>query len=110
MEGKSWQRYLARGNGRAGAQAPRDPFAEETVKRRAVVYTLDAGGDLDRIYAIVAEASSPTTADRYDSRIRAFCERLEHGSERGTLRENVRAGPSCRRISASGHRRFRRGT
>jgi toxin ParE1/3/4 len=62
------------------------------VKRRAVVYTLDAGDDLDRIYAIVAEASSPTTADRYDSRIRAFCERLEHGSERGTLRENVRPG------------------
>ena len=62
------------------------------MKRRAVVYTLDAGDDLDRIYAIVAEASSPTTADRYDSRIRAFCERLEHGSERGTLRENVRPG------------------
>ncbi|MEI9406486.1 type II toxin-antitoxin system RelE/ParE family toxin [Mesorhizobium argentiipisi] len=62
------------------------------MKRRAVVYSLDAGDDLDRIYTIVAEASSPITADRYDSRIRAFCERLEHGSERGTLRDDVRPG------------------
>jgi toxin ParE1/3/4 len=60
------------------------------VKRRVVVYTLDAGDDLDRIYNIVAEASSATTADRYDSRIRAFCERLDYGSERGTRRDDVR--------------------
>ncbi len=60
------------------------------MKRRVVVYTLDAGDDLDRIYNIVAEASSATTADRYDSRIRAFCERLDDGSERGTRRDDVR--------------------
>ena len=60
------------------------------MKRRVVVYTLDAGDDLDRIYNIVAEASSATTADRYDSRIRAFCERLDYGSERGTRRDDVR--------------------
>ena len=60
------------------------------MKRRAVIYTLDAGDDLDRIYTIIAEASSPTTADRYDGRIRAFCERLEHSSERGTRRDDVR--------------------
>ncbi|RUW52958.1 type II toxin-antitoxin system RelE/ParE family toxin [Mesorhizobium sp. M1A.F.Ca.ET.072.01.1.1] len=32
----------------------------------------------------------PILADRYDARIRAFCERLEHGSERGTRRDDVR--------------------
>ncbi|CCV10071.1 type II toxin-antitoxin system RelE/ParE family toxin [Mesorhizobium sp. STM 4661] len=60
------------------------------MKRRAVIYAPEAGGDLDRIYDIVAEASSATTANRYDQRIRAFCERLEYGSERGTRRDDVR--------------------
>ena len=60
------------------------------MRRRAVIYTPDAGNDLDRIYNIIAEASSAITADRYDSRIRAFCERLDYGSERGTLRDDVR--------------------
>lgn len=60
------------------------------MKRRAVIYAPEAGGDLDRIYDVIAEASSATTADRYDQRIRAFCERLEYGSERGTRRDDVR--------------------
>ena len=60
------------------------------MKRRAVVYTADAGNDLDRIYNIIAEVSSASIADRYDSRIRAFCERLAFGSERGTSRDDVR--------------------
>ncbi|WP_366511757.1 type II toxin-antitoxin system RelE/ParE family toxin [Mesorhizobium sp.] len=60
------------------------------MKRRAVIYALEAVGDLDRIYDIIAEASSAITADRYDQRIRAFCERLEYGSERGTRRDDVR--------------------
>lgn len=60
------------------------------MKRRAVIYALEAVGDLDRIYDIIAEASGATTANRYDQRIRAFCERLEYGSERGTRRDDVR--------------------
>ncbi|WP_363217542.1 type II toxin-antitoxin system RelE/ParE family toxin [Mesorhizobium sp.] len=60
------------------------------MKRRAVIYAREAGGDLDRIYDIIAEASSAITADRYDQRIRAFCERLEYASERGTRRDDVR--------------------
>ncbi|MEI9419558.1 type II toxin-antitoxin system RelE/ParE family toxin, partial [Mesorhizobium sp. Cs1321R2N1] len=60
------------------------------MKRRTVIYTLDAGDDPDRIHTFIAEASSPAIADRYDSRVRAFCERLEHGSERGTRRDDVR--------------------
>lgn len=39
---------------------------------------------------VIADASGATTADRYDQRIRAFCERLEYGSERGTRRDDVR--------------------
>lgn len=60
------------------------------MKRRAVIYAPEAGGDLDRIYDIIAEASSAATANRYDQRIRAFCERLEYGSERGTRCDDVR--------------------
>ncbi|PBB90850.1 addiction module toxin RelE [Mesorhizobium sp. WSM3864] len=60
------------------------------MRRRTVVYTLDPGDDLDRIYTFIAQASNPILADRYDARIRAFCERLEHGSERGTRRDDVR--------------------
>lgn len=62
------------------------------MKRRAIIYTPDAGGDLDRIYDIIVEASSATIANRCDQRIRAFCERLEYGSERGTHRDDVRPG------------------
>ncbi|MDG4905234.1 type II toxin-antitoxin system RelE/ParE family toxin [Mesorhizobium sp. WSM4898] len=57
------------------------------MKRRTVVYTLDADDDLDRIYPFIAQPSSPILADRYDACIRAFCERLKHGSERGTRRD-----------------------
>ncbi len=32
------------------------------------------------------------TAYRYDRRIRAFCERLDYGSERGTPRNDLRLG------------------
>lgn len=31
-------------------------------------------------------------ANRYDERLRAFCERLEYGSERGTQRNEVLPG------------------
>jgi len=46
------------------------------VRQRAVIYTSKAGDDLDWIYDTVAGASSAITADGYDQRIRAFCERL----------------------------------
>ncbi|MDG4884783.1 type II toxin-antitoxin system RelE/ParE family toxin [Mesorhizobium sp. WSM4884] len=60
------------------------------MKRRALIYTPDAGDDLDRIYNVIAQASGAATADRYGSHLRAFCERLEYGSERGTRRHDVR--------------------
>lgn len=60
------------------------------MKRRHVIYAEDAAGDLDRIYEFIADSTSATIADRYDRRIRAFCEGLEYGSERGTRRDDVR--------------------
>ena len=62
------------------------------MKRRSVVYTPEAADDLDWIYEIIAAAGSPTAADRYDRRIRAFCDGLEYASERGSRRDDVRPG------------------
>lgn len=62
------------------------------MKRRAVIYSPEAADDLDWIYDTVADASGPITADRYDQRIRAFCERLNYGAERGTRRDEVMQG------------------
>ena len=62
------------------------------MKRRAVVYSADAGNDLDWIYDAVAEASSPQTASRYEQRIRTFCEGLDYASERGHRRDDIRSG------------------
>jgi toxin ParE1/3/4 len=62
------------------------------MKPRAVIYAPKAGDDLDWIYDTIAGASSAVTADGYDQRIRAFCERLDYGSERGSLRDDLRPG------------------
>ena len=62
------------------------------MKQRAVIYSPEAADDLDWIYNTIATASSPITADRYDRRIRAFCERLEYGSQRGTRRDDLLPG------------------
>jgi len=62
------------------------------VKQRSVAYAPAAGDDLDWIYDAIAGASSPVVASRYEQRIRAFCDRLGYGSERGTLRDDLRPG------------------
>ena len=62
------------------------------MKQRAVIYSAKAGDDLDWIYDAIADASSALTADRYDQRIRAFCENLGNGSERGSRRHDLRPG------------------
>lgn len=62
------------------------------MKHRVVIYMPEAGDDLDWIYDTITRASSVNAANRYDERIRAFCERLEFGSERGTLRNDVLPG------------------
>jgi toxin ParE1/3/4 len=62
------------------------------MKQRHVVYTVEAADDLEWIYDTIAEASGPVTASRYEQRIRDFCDRLEFGAERGTLRDDLRPG------------------
>ncbi|WP_370638487.1 type II toxin-antitoxin system RelE/ParE family toxin [Aurantimonas sp. VKM B-3413] len=53
------------------------------MKRRSVISTPEAADDLDRIYEIIAGAGSSTAADRYDRRIRAFCDGLEYARSAG---------------------------
>lgn len=62
------------------------------MRQRVVIYSRKAADDLDWIYHTIAGASSAITADGYDKRIRAFCERLDHGSERGSRRDDLRSG------------------
>ena len=62
------------------------------MRRRVVIYSPEAGDDIDWIYNAIAGASSTTTADRYDKRIRAFCDELEYASERGLRRDDIRPG------------------
>lgn len=62
------------------------------MKQRAIIYAAKAGDDLDWIYETIADTSSASTADRYDQRIRAFCESLDYGSERGSRRDDLRLG------------------
>lgn len=62
------------------------------MKRRLVIYSDDAGNDLDWIYDTIAGASSPVTTSRYEQRIRAFCDGLDYASERGHRRDDIRPG------------------
>jgi len=62
------------------------------VKRRDVIYSAEAGDDLDWIYDAIAGAGSPLTASKYEQRIRAFCEGLDYASERGRRRDDIRPG------------------
>lgn len=62
------------------------------MKRRRLVYTAEAGADLDWIYDTVARGGDPVTASRYEQRIRAFCGSMCLAPERGTLRDDLRPG------------------
>ncbi|MCJ2012385.1 type II toxin-antitoxin system RelE/ParE family toxin [Methylobacterium sp. J-076] len=62
------------------------------MKRRQILYTAEAATDLDAIYDLIAEGSDPRVAVRYEQRIRTFCDALEYGAERGSLRDDVRPG------------------
>ena len=62
------------------------------MKRRAVIYSTEAGNDLDWIYDSIAEASGPLRASHYEQRIRSFCESLHYASERGHRRDDIRPG------------------
>lgn len=62
------------------------------MRPRTIIYAAKAGDDLDWIYETIAGASSAVTANGYDQRIRAFCESLDYGSERGSRRDDIRPG------------------
>lgn len=62
------------------------------MKRRTVEYALQADDDFGWLYDVIAEASSATLALDYVERLRAFCNRLEYASERGTPRDEIRPG------------------
>lgn len=62
------------------------------MKRRNVGYAPEADQDFDWIYEVISLASSPAIAFDYVQRLRAFCERLEYASERGSRRDDIREG------------------
>lgn len=62
------------------------------MKARAVVTSPGAKADLQWIYDTIEAATDPATALHYVGRIAAFCQRLEHGGERGSRRDDVRPG------------------
>ncbi|MHC2105681.1 MULTISPECIES: type II toxin-antitoxin system RelE/ParE family toxin [unclassified Methylobacterium] len=62
------------------------------MKRRSIIYAPAAGDDLDWIYDTIAQAGTPAIASGFEQSIRAFCEGLEYGAERGTLHSELRPG------------------
>ncbi|MDQ6432439.1 type II toxin-antitoxin system RelE/ParE family toxin [Mesorhizobium sp. LHD-90] len=62
------------------------------MRRRTVDYSLRANRDFAWIYGTVAEVGGTRIAFNYVQRVRAFCEKLEYGSERGTRRDELRPG------------------
>ncbi|MGJ0502645.1 MAG: type II toxin-antitoxin system RelE/ParE family toxin [Methylocystis sp.] len=62
------------------------------MKRREVEYALQADEDFGWLYDVIAEASSAMRALAYVERLRAFCDRLDYASERGTRRDDIRPG------------------
>jgi toxin ParE1/3/4 len=62
------------------------------VKRRTVILSPEARGDLLALYDYIADAASPVIAARYLERVETYVRGFEHTSERGTLRDDVRPG------------------
>ncbi|QKD00285.1 type II toxin-antitoxin system RelE/ParE family toxin [Mesorhizobium loti] len=62
------------------------------MKRRHVVLSPEALADLRWIYDTIASAAGNATAMRYIERIEVHCQGLDHASERGTRRDDLRPG------------------
>ncbi len=62
------------------------------MNRREVVYSPEVEDDLTQLFDYIAGWSNDQTALNYISRIEAFCDGLDLASERGTLRNDIRAG------------------
>ena len=57
-----------------------------------VVFAPEAESQLIELYAYIAQAASPTTAERYLQSLVDHCESLVTFPQRGTLREDIRPG------------------
>jgi toxin ParE1/3/4 len=62
------------------------------MKRRAVVLSPEAQGDLLRLYDWIAGVAGSTVAIRYIDRLEGCCLRLDTASERGRRRDDICAG------------------
>jgi toxin ParE1/3/4 len=62
------------------------------VKRREVVFAPEARDDLLRTYEKIADAAGAHIALSYIERIEAHCLGFDFASERGHLRDDIRAG------------------
>ncbi len=62
------------------------------MRSRRVVFAPEAATDLDWLYDLIAEASSPERAMAYLSRLEALCKGLATASERGQRRDDIRPG------------------
>jgi toxin ParE1/3/4 len=62
------------------------------VKRRQLGWSPPARDDLQHIHDYISDAGSPINALRFIERIAAYCETLDHASERGQRRDDIRQG------------------
>lgn len=62
------------------------------MRQRTVILSPEAEDDLIKLYEWIAERAGPTVAIGYIERIESFCARLDIASERGTTRDDIRAG------------------
>lgn len=62
------------------------------MKRREVTFAPEAKDDLLKLYDWIADAAGPSVALAYLERIEAYCGGFDLASERGTRRDDVRAG------------------
>jgi toxin ParE1/3/4 len=66
------------------------------VEKREVVFSPEAQADLLRLYDYIADRSGPARAigyiERIEACIEAYCLRFDLAAERGTRRDDIRAG------------------
>lgn len=60
------------------------------MKKRRVIFSPEAQTDLLELYDWISDQADPVTAIKYIERLEVFCSNLSDGSERGTLRDDIR--------------------
>lgn len=62
------------------------------MKSRAVIFSPEARNDILRMYDQIADRAGMSVALGYIERLEAYCLRLDLASERGSRRDDIRAG------------------